>query len=324
VREDAVRRFPAWAAKALPESVRRRVAARMDPAGALPSAPALVALMSRYTTEHLVGIAPSEFERRIRGFLALRDHEMEGYADPAAQRDLSIRFTWGHDHDFGSFALPGQMGMRHVSLLAAFVDRFHAIRTDLTGTRVLDVGCWTGGTSLLLAAMGAEVVAIEEVRKYVDCVAFLRDSFGVANLDVRNLSLYDVASSGDLLESFDVVLFAGVLYHLSDPVLGLRLTYDALREDGRLLLETAAARSARDVVRYEGPAATVGGSAEELTRSGWNWFVPSPSVVARMLRDVGYEAVWVRPAAGSRAFGVAKRRGKRDMLRAGLSRRDVP
>lgn len=32
---------------------------------------------------------------------------------------------------------------------------------DLTGTRVLDIGCGTGGPSLALAAMGAEVVAVD-------------------------------------------------------------------------------------------------------------------------------------------------------------------
>jgi 2-polyprenyl-3-methyl-5-hydroxy-6-metoxy-1,4-benzoquinol methylase len=303
--------------------LRSAVATRLDRSDRLPSAEPLRALMRRYTTEHLVGVTPGEFESRIRSFLEMRDHRMEGYADPAAQRDLSIRFTWGHDHDFGTFRLAGQMGSRHVSLLATFADRFRALDTDLSGKRVLDIGCWTGGTSLLLAAMGADVVAIEEVRKYVECVEFLRDSFGVANLDVRNLSLYDLGG-GEFLQGFDVVLFAGVLYHLSDPVLGLRLTYDALRDGGTVLLETAAARSSRAVVRYRGPAAILGGSADELTRSGWNWFVPSPPVVARMMRDVGYAEVDVRPAAGSRAFAVARRRGTRDMLRAGLSRRDVP
>jgi 2-polyprenyl-3-methyl-5-hydroxy-6-metoxy-1,4-benzoquinol methylase len=294
----------------------------MDPARSLPSAPVLSGLMRRYRIDRLNGISPEEFESRIRGFLDLRNHEMEGYADPAAQRDLSIRFTWGHDHDFGTFALRGQMGSRHINLLATFIDRFGAIGVDLSGTRVLDIGCWTGGTSLLLAAMGADVVAIEEVRKYVDCVSFLRDSFGVANLDVRHASLYDLGA-GEFLEGFDVVLFAGVLYHLSDPVLGLRLTYDAARDGGVLLLETAAVRSSREVVRYEGPERTSGGNASDLTRGGWNWFVPSPKVVERMLRDVGFREIDVRATAGSRAFAVARRRGTQDMLRAGLSRRDV-
>ncbi|HXJ63150.1 MAG TPA: DUF1698 domain-containing protein [Actinomycetota bacterium] len=306
-----------------PKRVRSRVAARLDRSARLPSAAALSALMSRYTTDHLVGISPERFEERIRSFLAMRDHHMEGYRDPAAQRDLSIRFTWGHDHDFGAFRLAGQMGSRHVTLLASFVDRFGAIGLDLSGRRVLDIGCWTGGTSLLLAAMGASVVAIEEVRKYVDCVAFLRDSFAVENLDVRHLSLFDLGDD-EFLEGFDLVLFAGVLYHVSDPVLALRLTYDALREGGWVLLETAVTRSSRETVRYEGPAHTVGGNADDLTRSGWNWFVPSVPAVRRMLRDVGYDEVDVRSSPGSRASGVARRVGTRDLLRAGLSRRDVP
>ena len=35
---------------------------------------------------------------------------MEGYTDPAAQRDLSIQFHWGHDHDFGEFTAQQKVG----------------------------------------------------------------------------------------------------------------------------------------------------------------------------------------------------------------------
>ena len=50
--------------------------------------------------------------------------------------------------------LQGLMGDRHINILATFIDDFGLPR-DLTGKSVLDVGVWCGGTSLLLAAMGA-------------------------------------------------------------------------------------------------------------------------------------------------------------------------
>ena len=87
--------------------------------------------------------------------------------------------------------------------------------------------------------MGAKVVAIEEVAKYVDCLKYIRDAFDLENLEPRRLSLYDLTAD-EFQDAFDIVLFAGVLYHLSDPVLGLRITFDALKPGGTVLLETAA------------------------------------------------------------------------------------
>src|SRR5207245_11440784 len=120
----------------------------------------------------------------VRSRPGRRDAAGEGYADPARQRDLSVQFEWGHHHDFGTFSMAGLMQDRHIHVLAAFMTLFGIPGRDLTGKSVLDVGCWTGGTSLLLAAMGARVVAIEEVAKYAECTGYLRDAFGVAKLEV--------------------------------------------------------------------------------------------------------------------------------------------
>src|SRR5437899_3156086 len=106
---DAVRRHtPAWVNRVVPGSVRDRVSAATERSVRSSSAYAyLHGLMGRYTVEHLVHMEPAAFEAGIRSFLDLRDPDMEGYRDPTRQRDLSIRFHWGHDHDFGSFALRG-------------------------------------------------------------------------------------------------------------------------------------------------------------------------------------------------------------------------
>ncbi len=280
-------------------------------------------LMARYTVESLVSASPESFERRIRGFLELRDHASEGFQDPDRQRDLSVQFHWGHDHDFGTFSLPGRMGDRHIWLLATFIDRFGALPRSLEGKRVLDVGCWTGGTSLLLAAMGAEVVAIEEVKKYVDCLSYLKQAFGVSRLHPRNLSLYECTGPG-FDDEFDIVLFAGVLYHVTDPLLALRLSFNCLKDGGVCLMETAAIPGHESMVEYQGAGVTAGGSREDLSRGGWNWFKPTPLALERMMGDVGYTDTQVpRELVGRRAFGVGKRLHHVDMLRAGLSSRSV-
>jgi 2-polyprenyl-3-methyl-5-hydroxy-6-metoxy-1,4-benzoquinol methylase len=130
----------------------------------LPSHPFMMEMMSRYQTKDLVNTDPKSFKEKIDSFLALSDYKMEGFSDAEKQRDLTVKFSWGHNHDFGDFFLKGRLTDRHVRLLATFMDKLNALPKSLEGKRVLDIGCWTGGTSLILCAMGAEVVAIEEVK----------------------------------------------------------------------------------------------------------------------------------------------------------------
>lgn len=279
--------------------------------------------MSRYRTDRLVNVTADAFRKRIDDFHQLRDHAMEGYSTPDGQRDLSIQFHWGHDHDFGSFSVPGRMGKRHLWLLSTFMDELRALPRRLEGKRVLDIGCWTGGTSLLLAAMGAEVLAIEEVKKYVDALTYLKDAFAIPNLEVRRLSLYE-CDAPELQDRFDYVLFAGVLYHVTDPVVALRLTFNCLKDGGTLLLETMASHlpdTGNGILEYWGPTGlTTPGTTEKLNRGGWNWFVPTRLAIAQMLADVGFTDVRTTPVANQRSFAVATRTKRVDMLRAGLAR----
>ena len=69
-------------------------------ASVLPSAGFLEELMQLYRVDRLVNVDESAFRTRVDEFLALEDAEMEGLTDPAGQRDLTMRFRWGHDHDF--------------------------------------------------------------------------------------------------------------------------------------------------------------------------------------------------------------------------------
>ena len=282
----------------------------------------LEAQMRRYQTSQLVGIRPDEFRRAIEMFLSLNDARMEEFIDAKKQRDLSVKFHWGHDHDFGEFRLEGRMGKRHIDLLAEFMAQFQLSPSDFAGKKVLDIGCWTGGTSLLLCALGASVVAVEEVKKYAEAVRYLKRAFGLANLEIRHTSLFD-CTTNEFHDTFDFVLFAGVLYHVTDPILALRLTFNCLKDGGKCLLETYALDSRESIVEYQGPGALGPGSKEDLNRGGWNWFVPSPAALNRMMEDVGYQGVIVSEVVGARALAVGIRNQHCDMMRGGLSVRAI-
>ena len=307
---------PANLKRLVPLQLKQKLVPAPPPQFDLPSLDHVSAQKAHYQVANLVGVSPAEFRSRIEAFLALDDAEMEGYQSGAHQRARSVRFEWSEDHDFGDFEVKGMAQNRSTWLISMFIDQLKALPRDLTGKRVLDIGCWTGGTSLILAQMGASVVAIEEVKKYVDCLEYLCESFGVSNLEPRNLSLYDLTGE-EFQDAFDIVLFGGVLYHLSDPVLGTRITFDALRDQGTCLLETAVARSKARILQYAGKDEPGRGSAA-------NWFYPAPNVVHAIMDEVGYRDIrsLLQPQTArpqDRLLAVGKKVTQVDMLRAGLS-----
>ena len=75
-------------------------------------------LMSQYTTENLVeGISPENFEETLQRMIGKVEHRSLGVEPHPVHRDPSVKFTWGHTHDFGSFKLDGSMGERHNHML---------------------------------------------------------------------------------------------------------------------------------------------------------------------------------------------------------------
>lgn len=280
-----------------------------------------------FTVASLVGITPERFEEALNSHLGVVDAEGEGYGagDLDRQRDLSIKFHWGHDHDFGAFRLEGRMGRRHIDVLARFASLFGVASETYTGRQVLDVGCWCGGTTLMLARLGASVTAIEEVRKYARMARFLVDAFGLADVaNVQAMSLYE-CNRPDFLRRFDRVVMPGVVYHLSDPVLGLRLMFNALLPGGDILVESMGVDRDEPVCVFEGSRRSHSGSREDLDRGGWNWFVPSPLALERMLLEAGFvdvQSVW-EPRSG-RVYAYATKREEVGICRAGLSMPSVP
>ena len=311
-----VQRGPSGARKLVPLRLKKMLVPPAPKQPPLPSLDYVSGLKASFKVANLVGVSPVEFRPRIDEFLSLDDAAMEGYESGDQQRGRSVRFEWSEDHDFGDFQVKGMSQNRSTYLISMFMDQFSALRRDLTGKRVLDIGYWTGGTSLILARMGASVVGIEEVKKYVDCLESLCEAFGVSNLEPRNLSLYDVTDD-EFQDAFDIVLFGGVLYHLSDPVLGTRITFDALRKNRMCLLETAVARSKDRVLEYAG-------KDEPGRGTGANWFFPAPNVVHAIMDEVGYRNIRSLhcPQIGSRQdrmLAVGTKSAQVDMLRAGLS-----
>lgn len=275
-----------------------------------------------YKTSNLRPISIEEFSRHIKSKIGVVDPVSEGYSEDELeqQRDLSVKFHWGHNHDFGEFKLKGSMGDRHIDLLTNFIALFPLSLEDLKDKEVFDIGCWTGGTTLLLASLQCRVFAIEEVKKYAEMTSYLSKSFGIDDtVSVNSMSIYE-CNTEEFYNRFDVVYFPGVIYHLSDPLIALRILFNSLKIGGIILIESAGINHEKPFCRFDGSLIHHLGTRERLNRVGWNWFMPSPSALYRMMREAGFDDIqtlWDRNT--KRVYGYGKKVSQVGICKAGLS-----
>ena len=165
--------------------------------------------------------------------MSLSSSEIEGRI-----RELG---PWFHNIDLqGQLTAPDHfLGNYPRQKFRKFAD---AIPADLTGKTVLDIGCNGGFYSLEMKRRGAErVLGVDFDEAYLAQARFVAEVEG-ADIEFRQLSVYDV---GKLGETFDVVLFMGVLYHLRHPLLALDLIREHAAND--LLVFQSMQRGSKDV-----------------------------------------------------------------------------
>ena len=117
-------------------------------------------------------------------------------------------------------------------------DRVHWMCSQVSGTRVLDVGCSQGIASILLAREGCEVVGIDVQQSRIDYA--IGDLEGESE-ETRRRVRFMVADGADLPfgdATFDTVLLGEVVEHLAVPDRVLREIQRVLVTGGRLILTT--------------------------------------------------------------------------------------
>jgi SAM-dependent methyltransferase len=212
--------------------------------------------------------------------------------------ELSARaqYGWGHTINFGPFTKQGVLGDNYLTI-AGHLDHWGWWPQSLHGLRVADIGCYSGALSLLMAHRGArEVVAVDEVPAHVDQCAYVCEAFGVGGVRTLTASLYDLPG---LLEpaSFDLVMLAGVIYHLSDMLVGLLILRELLRVGGVLLIESNA------VADDEHSFANFGRFAQGM------WWQPSTLCLRDMCELMGLGEIEVRMYQRGRCLGRARKTG---------------
>ena len=95
----------------------------------------------------------------------------------------------------------------------------NSIPEDLSGWKVLDIGCNAGFYSIELAKRGADVLAIDLDEHYLKQAKWTAEQFGLdGKIRFKQMQVYDLAHTE---EQFDLVWFMGVFYHLRYPMLAM-------------------------------------------------------------------------------------------------------
>ena len=182
-------------------------------------------------------------------------------------------------------------------------DRLPLLRLpeDMSGLTVLDVGAWDGFFSFECERRGAERVVAADWFAWHEAVRGSRKSFELARealgSKVEDVEVRVEELNPDRVGTFDLVLFAGVLYHVRDPLRALGAVASVTK--GHLALETHV-----DLVLKRKPAAAFD-PTRELGGDQTNWWGPNPAAVEGMLRAVGFTDV-VKVFPRSRLYELAR------------------
>ena len=146
---------------------------------------------------------------------------------------------WYHGIDFGDGEITfDRLKRNRLPPNYTLFGIFHFLKhLDVSGLDCLDVGTVDGLVAFILKASGARSVTATDIVER-ETFQYARERLG---LDVKYLR---PASISDILlknggERYDLVVFAGILYHAIDPIGYLYRCRELLRNGGILLLETS-------------------------------------------------------------------------------------
>ena len=120
-----------------------------------------------------------------------------------------------------------------------FAPRVLLRNCDLTGMDCVDLGAMEGVTPVLMCRKGArKVVATDANYDNYEKLVALKQAYGV-DFDFRQVGLmYDLSSKLKGYGGFDLVSFAGVLYHVFSPMHALAGVRPLIRKNGLFIIST--------------------------------------------------------------------------------------
>ena len=195
------------------------------------------------------------------------------------------KLKWFHAIDFGDFASIGrfQQGRPQNITLYGFMDMIRHV--DLAGAETLDIGSVDGISSFGMKTLGARrAVATDSVDKHT-----FRRAREVLGLDIEYHPDTQIKDFGRIFQrgSFDVILCAGVIYHMFNPVSAFLECRKIIKEGGLLFMETP-------YFAGEKRACIFVNSETEMVNEIFTYSVPTEAAVRGLMKLAGFEILAVR------------------------------
>lgn len=210
----------------------------------------------------------------------------------AAQLQVAEALEWYHAFDFGDHQTIGRLPppLPPNATLFGVMELLQSI--DVAGMRCLEVGPAHGLISIGLAMRGANVTAIDIGGKKPPQIKLAEEFFDVLIEYKPGVALADTT-----LEfapaTFDLIVCAGVMYHLLNPSDVFIRLRPLLKRNGLLLMESAHAAKVKEPVLVLNTE--VGMFAEPTT-----YFLPSASAIQGLARLACFDIMATRFCVPSR------------------------
>jgi tRNA (mo5U34)-methyltransferase len=234
---------------------------------------------------------------------------------------------WYHSIDLGhGVVTPGAVAIDAID---------DAYMPEVRGRSVLDVGAWDGANSFRAERLGASrIVALDhyvwgvdlprrqqywdecsrrgelpdhmlDETRFWDPALPGRRGFDLARealgSSVEPVVADFMTTDLDVLGSFDVVLYLGVLYHMREPLTALQRVRRVAKEVAMIETEAIEIRgqSANSLLQFI--------AGNDLQQDYGNWYVPTEAALHQLCRAAGFSRVVTRRGAPSSPRAVIRR-----------------
>jgi len=191
------------------------------------------------------------------------------YSESETKKMIESNPSWYHYFKFENVETPS--GRTSINFQMKMAQK---IPLDLTGKSVLDIGTADGFYSFLCESRGAKKVVA------VDFLEF--DGFKIAkkilqsNVEHRIMYVNDIDK---MPETFDIIIFFGVYYHLANPVLALQKIFS--KANDTVFVAGHIVDNPEPIMCYYDPY-------EIHPQDSSNWWVASPSCLVQIGKRIGF------------------------------------
>lgn len=177
----------------------------------------------------------------------------------------------------------------------AFPSLLDACGGSLQGKRVLDIACSCGGFTVEAAKLGAEVLGVDIVDRYLEQANFIKRALNLQQVEFKMMNIEEIDES--TVGQFDITFCFGILYHLENPVAAMKRLSSVTQY--AMLVDTSVMRAPlmrRSYWMMNTPPVSTSESADAST-SLWRSkdsvveFMPNEAAVIALLKFLGFPRV---------------------------------